>query len=44
MDSIDLKKLEKMMEEIANQPKVPYERKPGEKNKYEEMQRMRINL
>ncbi len=43
MDSIDLKKLQEMMEEMANQPRVPYVRQPGERNKYEQYNRSRFN-
>ena len=38
----DLRELERLMEEMANKPRVPYEHQPGERNKYEEMQRMRL--
>ena len=36
----ELKELKKTMEEMANQPRIPYERQPRKRNKYEEMQRM----
>jgi len=31
----ELKALSEMMEEMANQPRIPYERQSGERNKYE---------
>ena len=43
MDSIDLKRLEEMMEEMAGKPRERHIRQSGERNKYEQYNRSRLN-